>query len=115
MHVRVKNPFPRVVSSVTDPASQVLQSGARLLHPEPIEKNMSSDQGTARDYFAEYHSAIDAYERELKRAFGLAFMPECNQEGAEAPLGSELRRAYDAMMKAREARDERHPPGTWMG
>ncbi len=72
-------------------------------------------QGAVRDYFAEYHSAIEAYGRELKRACGFAFMPECNQEGAEAPLGSELRRTYDAMVEARRARHERHPPGTWMG
>ena len=62
------------------------------------------EQGTARDYFAEYHSAIEAYERELKRAFGFAFMPECNQGGAEAPPGSELRRTYDAMVEARRER-----------
>ncbi|MCP1774882.1 hypothetical protein ABIF68_000920 [Bradyrhizobium japonicum] len=76
---------------------------------------MVSDQGAARDYFAEYHSAIEAYERELNRAFGFAFMPELDQKGAEALPGSELRRTYDAMVEARRARDERHPPGTWMG
>jgi len=74
-----------------------------------------SDQNTARDYFVEYRLALEAYERELNRAFGFAFMAECNEEGAEAPPGSELRRTYDAMIKARRARDERHPPGTWMG
>lgn len=74
-----------------------------------------SGQGAARDYLAEYRLAIEAYERELNREFGFAFMPECNQEGAEAPLGSELRRTYNAMIEARKARDERHPPGTWMG
>lgn len=40
---------------------------------------------------------------------------ECNQEGAKAPLGSELRRTYDTMVEARKARDEEHSPGTWMG
>jgi hypothetical protein len=89
--------------------------GSQLLHRGAIEESTLDDQGTARDYFAEYHSAIEAYERELKRAFGFAFMPECSQEGAEAPAGSELRRTYDAMVEAKKARDERHPPGTWMG
>lgn len=74
-----------------------------------------ADRRGARDYFAEYHSALKAYERELRRAFGFAFLPELNQEGAEAPAGSELRRAYEAMVEARKARDERHPPGTWIG
>ena len=74
-----------------------------------------SGRTAGRDYFAEYNLAVEAYERELNRAFGFAFLPELDQQGAEAPPGSELRRTYDAMVEARRARDERHPPGTWMG
>lgn len=74
-----------------------------------------SDQTRARDYFAEYHAAIEAYGRELKTVFGFAFMPELDETGKNAAPGSALRRAYDAMIEARRARDARHPPGTWMG
>ncbi|MCA1470327.1 hypothetical protein I6F09_20780 [Bradyrhizobium sp. IC3195] len=81
----------------------------------PNEGGRLSDRRGSRDYFAEYNLAVEAYERELNRAFGFAFLPELDQQGAEAPPGSELRRTYDAMVEARRARDERHPPGTWMG
>jgi hypothetical protein len=74
-----------------------------------------SDRGDVHDFFADYHSAVEAYERELKRAFGFAFLPELDQQGAEAPPGSGLRRVYEMMVETRRARDERHPPGTWMG
>lgn len=79
------------------------------------EGSRLSDRREVRDYFAEYNLAVEAYERELNRAFGFAFLPELDKQGADAPPGSELRRAYEAMLKARRARDERHPPGTWMG
>ncbi|MCA1381466.1 hypothetical protein [Bradyrhizobium sp. BRP23] len=79
------------------------------------EGSRLTDRRGGRDYFADYNLAVQAYERELNRAFGFAFLPELDQQGAEAPPGSELRRTYDAMVEARRARDERHPPGTWMG
>jgi hypothetical protein len=74
-----------------------------------------TDRTTARDYFAEYNAAIEAYGRELEKVFGRAFMPEYDRRGKDATPGSALRQAYDAMVEARRERDERHPPGTWIG
>ncbi|MCS3726185.1 hypothetical protein [Bradyrhizobium betae] len=107
-------PVTRLSAEQTEDVGQPNSALNGILTGSP-EEPTDPFQGAARDYFAEYHSAIEAYERELKRAFGFAFMPECNQDGAQAPLGSELRRAYDTMIESRKARDERHPPGTWMG
>jgi hypothetical protein len=74
-----------------------------------------TDRTRARDYFAEYHAAVEAYRKELKSVFDLAFMPECDHRGKDAAPGSPLRRAYDAMVEADREQDERHPPGTWIG
>ena len=74
-----------------------------------------TDQTRARDYFAEYHAAIEAYGKEIEKAFGVAFLPEHDRRGKNAAPGSALRKAYDAMVEARRERDQRHPPGTWMG
>ena len=74
-----------------------------------------TDRTRARDYFAEYHAAIEAYGRAIENAFGFAFVPEHDRRGKDAAPGSALRQAYDAMVEAERERDERHPPGTWMG
>jgi hypothetical protein len=74
-----------------------------------------TDRTRARDYFAEYNAAVEAYGKELEKVFGRAFLPDCDHRGKDAPPGSALRRAYDAMVEAERERDERHPPGTWIG
>jgi hypothetical protein len=74
-----------------------------------------TDRTRARDYFAEYHAAIEAYGKEIEKAFGFAFSPEYDDRGKDAAPGSALRRAYDAMVEAERERDERQPPGTWIG
>ncbi|UQD98216.1 hypothetical protein [Bradyrhizobium japonicum] len=68
-----------------------------------------------RDYFDEFAVAVAAYGKELEKIFGFAFLSEHDDSGKDAPPGSMLRRTYDAMIEARRERDERHPPGTWMG
>ena len=40
-----------------------------------------TDQTRARNYFAEYHAAIEAYRKAIEDAFGLAFMPEHDRRG----------------------------------
>jgi hypothetical protein len=74
-----------------------------------------TDRTRARDYFAEYHAAVEAYGREIEKAVGFAFMPAHDDTGKDATPGSALRQAYDAMVEAERERDERHPPGTWIG
>jgi hypothetical protein len=74
-----------------------------------------TDRTRARDYFAEYHAAIEAYRREIENAFGFAFASEHDRRGKGAAPGSALRQAYDAMIEAERERDDRHPPGTWIG
>ena len=74
-----------------------------------------TDRTRARDYFAEYHAAVEAYRSELEKVLGYAFLPESNRSGMDAAPGTALRQAYDAMIEAERERDDRHPPGTWMG
>jgi predicted aminopeptidase len=95
-------------------AKQRLRGSSDGLVWRPAESGLTGRTG-ARDYFAEYHAAIAAYRKELEKVFGFAFMPEDDDSGKHAAPGSALRNAYDAMVKARKERDERHPPGTWIG
>jgi hypothetical protein len=74
-----------------------------------------TDRTRARDYFAEYHAAIEVYRKALEDALGFAFLPEYDRSGKDAAPGSALRQAYDAMIEAERERDDRHPPGTWIG
>jgi hypothetical protein len=74
-----------------------------------------TDRTRARDYFAEYHAAIEAYRKAIEDAFGFAFGPEHDCRGKDAPPGSALRQTYDAMTEAERERDDRHPLGTWIG
>jgi hypothetical protein len=55
------------------------------------------------------------YGRAIEDAFGFAFVPELDRRGKDAAPGSALRQAYDAMVEAERERDDRHPPGTWIG
>ena len=66
-----------------------------------------TDRTRARDFFAEYHAAIEAYRREIENAFGFAFVPEHDRRGKDAAPGSALRQAYDAMIEAERERDDR--------
>jgi hypothetical protein len=62
-----------------------------------------TDRTRARDYFAEYRAAVEAYGRELEKAFGFTFLPEHDDKGKEATPGSALPQAYDAMVEAERA------------
>ena len=43
-----------------------------------------TDRTRARDYFAEYHAAVEAYRREIENTFGVAFLPESDRRGKDA-------------------------------
>jgi hypothetical protein len=95
-------------------ANQRSQDRNLRLFGRAVQKNMT-DPSRGRDYFAEYHAAIDTYRKEIEKVFGFAFRPEYDERGKDAVPGSALRKAYDAMVEARRERDDRHPPGTWIG